>query len=246
MKDPNSLKSTARRAGVLYLLILFMAPIDLIYLPSTFIVPGNATATALKITSGELTYRAGVFLGLISSITFLFLVSCLYDLFKDVDRSLARLMVLLVAVSVAFGVVNLLNLIAPLILLSGADFLTVFTKPQLDALALGFLKLRSNGNNVAMAFWALWLFPFGLLVIRSGFIPKLLGYLLIVGCFAYLAVSFTSIVFPLHRQLVDQIALPFYAIGELAMIFWLLVKGVKAQDLKPPADADSKKLAHFD
>ncbi|MBI2814479.1 MAG: DUF4386 domain-containing protein [Opitutae bacterium] len=246
MPGPTSLKSTARRAGFVYLLILFLAPLNLIYFPSVFIVPGNATATALKITSGELLYRAGIFLGLLDSIAFLFLVSCLYELFKEVDRARARLMVLLVAVGVAVSIVNLLNLIAPLILLSGADFLAVFTKPQLDALALGFLRLRSNGNNVAMAFWALWLFPFGLLVIKSGFIPKLLGSLLIVGGFAYLAVSFTSIVFPAYRPVVDRIALPFYAIGELAMIFWLLVIGVKAQELKPPTDADSTKSAHFD
>lgn len=235
MHDSTSLKSTARRAGLIYLLILFLAPLNLIYLPSVFFVPGNATATAIKITSGELLYRAGVFVDLLGSITFLFLVSCLYDLFKEVDRSLARLMVLLVAVCVAFSVGNLLNLIAPLILLSGADFLTVFPKSQLDALAFGFLKLRSSGNNVAMAFWALWLFPFGLLVIKSGFIPRLLGILLLVGGFAYLAVCFTSIVFPLYRPLVDRFSLPFYAIGELAIIFWLIVKGVRCV---PPRMSD--------
>lgn len=154
----------------------------------------------------------------------------LYNLLKDVDRKHARLMVMLVAVSVAVGVVNLLNQIAPLILLSGADFLSVFTKPQLDALALSFLRLSSSGSHVDMAFWALWLFPFGILVIKSGFFPKLLGVLLIVGCFAYLTVSFTAIVFPAHRHVVNQVALPFYAIGELSMIIWLLVKGAKVQE----------------
>lgn len=235
MHDATSLKSTARRAGFVYLLILFLAPLNLIYFPSLYIVPGNATATALKITSGELLYRVGVFVDLLDGIIFLFLASCLYELFKDVDRALARLMVLLVAVCVAFGVVNLLNLIAPLLVLSGADFLAPFTKSQLDAIALGFLKLRSNGNNVAMAFWALWLFPFGLLVIKSRFIPKLLGILLIVGGFAYLAVCFTAIVFPAYRPLVDRIALPFYAVGEPAIIFWLLIKGVNIQKPQPPA-----------
>ena len=83
---------------------------------------------------------------------------------------------------------------APLVLLSGADFLSVFSKPQLDALALAFLRVRSNGTSVAMVFWALWLFPFGVLVIRSGFFPRILGVLLIVGCFAYLTVSITAIV----------------------------------------------------
>lgn len=238
MHDLNSLKSTARRAGLLYFLILILAPLNLIYFPSLFIVPGNATATALKITSGELLYRVGIFVELLDGIIFLLLVSCLYELFKGVDRALARVMVLLVSVCVAFSLVNLLNLIAPLIVLSGADFLAPFTKAQLDAIALGFLKLRSNGHNVAMAFWALWLFPFGMLVIKSGFIPRLLGYLLIIGGFAYLAVCFTAIVFPVYRSLVDRVALPFYAIGEPAIIFWLLIKGVKLPAPKLPADAE--------
>lgn len=215
------------------MLLGLMGPFHLIYIPSAFIVPGDATATALKITAGELTYRLGIFTGLISNIIFLFLVLSLYNLLKDVDRKHARLMVMLVAVGVAVGVVNLLNQIAPLILLSGADYLSVFTKPQLDALGLGFLRLQGNGNLIAMAFWALWLFPFGWLVIKSGFFPKLLGVLLIVGCIAYFAVSFAGIVFPARRQIVDQIALPFYAVGEVAMIFWLLIKGAKVPS--PPS-----------
>jgi len=151
----------------------------------------------------------------------------LYHLLKDVDRKQARMMVVLVSVSVSVAVVNLFNQIAPLVLLSGAHFLSAFTKPQLDALALGFLRLRSEGTYLDMAFWGLWLLPFGLLVIKSGFFPKLLGVLLIIGCFAYLAVSFTALVFPAHRQLVSQLALPLFAVGELSMIVWLLVKGAK-------------------
>ncbi len=229
----NSIKATARKAGVLYLLLAIMAPFNLMYVPHAFIVSGDAAATARNIAAGELTYRIGIFTGLASSIIFLFLGLSLYNLLKDVDRKHARLMVMLVAVSVAVGVVNLLNQIAPLILLSGVDFLSVFTKPQLDALALGFLRLQSGGIHLDMAFWALWLFPFGILVIKSGFFPKLLGVLLIVGCFAYLTVSFTNIVFPAHRQVVGQVLLPFYAIGELLMVVWLLVKGANV----PPLEA---------
>jgi len=223
----SSTKATARRAGVLYLLLAVIGPINDIYVPNAFIVPGDAAATAHKIASAELTYRIGIVSGLAANVVFLFLVLSLYDLLKDVDRRQARLMVILVSVSVAVAVVNLFNQIAPLILLSGADFFSVFTKAQLDALALGFLRLRSNATYVDMAFWGLWLFPFGVLVIKSGFFPRVLGALLIIGCFAYLTVSFTALVFPAHRQLVSQVALPFFAVGELSMIVWLLVKGAK-------------------
>src|SRR3989442_11666558 len=115
------------------------------------------------------------------------MVWVLYNLFQDVDKKIAMLMVILVSVSCAIGISNIINTMAPLLLLSGADFLSVFTRPQLDALAMGFLRLRGYGLVVNEAFWGLWLFPFGMLVIKSAFFPKFLGVLLIVGCFAYLA-----------------------------------------------------------
>lgn len=224
----NSTRATARSIGVLY--VLMGAPaVFTHYITRAFIVPGDATATARNITAGALTYRLGILSFLVSGIAWILLVLSLYHLLKDVDRKQARLMVMLVAIAVAIDTVNLLNQMAPLILLSGGDFLSSFTKPQLDALALGFLRLGSNGNDVAMTFWGLWLFPFGLLVMKSGFIPRLIGVLLVVGCFAYVAVSVTSIVLPAHRQIVNLVALPFYAIGELAIMVWLFVKGGKVQ-----------------
>ncbi len=223
----KSVKTTARQAGILYLLILITAPIALIYFPGVFLVRGDAGATARNIADAALTYRLWILLGLVDQILFLFLVWTLYDLFKDVDKKLAMLMVMLVSVVIAFQLVNLLNLMAPLVLLSGASFLSVFTRPQLDAVAFAFLRLRGNGMNIATAFWGLWLFPFGVLAIKSRFFPRVLGVLLIVGCFAYVAVSFTSLVFPAQSQIVNQVALPFYAVGELSMIIWLVVKGAR-------------------
>ena len=223
----NSPKTTARSTGLLYLLMGTTAPFNIMYVSRAFIVPGDATATARNITAGELTYRLGMLSGLVSDISLIFLVLSLYNLLKDVDRKHARLMVILASVGAAISIVNLLNQIAPLVLLSGADFLSVFTKAQLDALALGFLRLRSNGIAVASAFWGLWLFPFGILVIKSRFFPKLLGVLLIVGCFAYLAGTFTSIVLPAQMGVVSQVTLLLAAPGEVAMIIWLLVKGAK-------------------
>jgi len=210
-------------------LLAIIGPLNQIYIPTTFIVPGDATATARNIMAGELTYRIGIFSGLVSHVLFLFVVMSLYRLLKDVDRSQARLMVVLVAVGVAVGVANLFNQIAPLVLLSGADYLSVFTKPQLDALALSFLRVRGGGNYVDMMFWAIWLFPFGILVIKSRFLPRVIGFLLIVGGFAYMSLSLIGIVLPAHRQMATQALLPFYAVGEVSIILWLLIKGVREQ-----------------
>ncbi|MBI3660323.1 DUF4386 domain-containing protein [Candidatus Acetothermia bacterium] len=230
----NSTKETARVAGLLYLLLGITGAFSILYIPSAFIVPGDATATANKIVASELLYRIGIVSDLLSQIIFILLVLTLYQLLQGVNKKHASLMVILVSVSVAIGVVNLLNLIAPLILLSGADFLSVFTKPQLDALALGFLSLRSNGILVVSAFWGLWLFPFGVLVIKSGFLPRILGVLLIIACFAYLTVSFTSLLLPPYRQIVSQFMMVLEA-GELPIIFWLLIKGAKVQPLEDQA-----------
>ncbi len=225
----SSIKAKARLAGILYLVMGLLAWFSLMYIPSAFVVRGDATATAHNIVNGETLYRLGILSQLVSQTIFIFLVLVLYDLFKDVDRKYARLMVVLVAISVAFEFVNCLNLIAPLILLNGADFLSVFTKEQLDALALVFLQLRDHGLGVVSALWGLWLLPLGVLVIRSGFIPRILGILLIVACFAYLVDSVTSIVFPSQTHMVSIITTPIGGLGELLIVLWLLVKGVKAQ-----------------
>lgn len=218
-------RTRARRAGVLYLLLAVMAPFNLMYIPTRFFVSGDAAATAANIMAGEVVYRAGIFTGLLSTVVFLLVGLALYDLLKEVDRKLARVMVALVGVSVAVGAVNLVNQIAPLVLLGGGDYLAPFTAAQLEALALGFLRIHGGGTHLDMIFWGLWLIPFGVLVFRSTFIPKPFGVLLVLGGLAYVAVSFTGIVFPDYRTAVNRVAMPFYAIGEGAIILWLVIRG---------------------
>ena len=189
-------------------------------------VPGDAAATAHNITVAESTYRIGILIGFVTHIVFILLVVGLYKLFVDVDRSQAMLMVVLVSIGVAVTLADLVNKFAPLVLVSGADYLSVFTKSQLDALSLGFLRLHGNGAAISTAFWGLWLFPFGILVTKSGFLPRFLGILLMVAGFAYLASGVTSIVLPAYRQGVSRILMPLY-FGEVPIIFWLLIKGAK-------------------
>jgi hypothetical protein len=196
---------------------------------SGFLVPGDATATARNILAAEQTYRIGILTDFVTLLIFIFLVVSLYNLLKAAGKWHALLMVLLVSVGVSIGLANLLNKIAPLILLSGADYLSVFTKPQLDALALGFLNLNSNGNDIAAVFWGLWLFPFGILVARSGFFPRVLGILLMVAGFGYVTSSVTSIVLPAYSHVVSLVTMPLL-FGEFPIIFWLLIKGAKAPE----------------
>lgn len=154
---------------------------------------------------------------------------------SQVEVANAKQMVILGAlVSVPIMFVNVLNDIAALVLVSGADFLSVFEKPQLDALAYLFLGLHNHGIIVASIFWGLWLFPFGMLVIRSGFIPRVFGVLLMIAGVAYLASSFTALVLPRYAPLVEKVAMPLY-FGELPVIFFLLIWGAKTRPPDAPA-----------
>jgi len=227
----NPTKTIARRAGALYFLFMIVAIYGEFFFPK-FMVPGDPTATASKIAAADLTYRIGILIGFGTHVIFIFLVVSLYRLLQDVDKSHAMLMVVLVAIGVAVALGNMLNRFAPLILLDGANYMTAFTKPQLDALALSSLRFRSSGAAVPMAFWGLWLFPFGILVVRSGFLPRILGMLLIVAGFAYLVTSAVSIALPDYRRVVSQYMMPFY-FGEVPIIFWLLIKGAKVPQLEP-------------
>jgi hypothetical protein len=231
MADMNTIKKQARLAGLLYLLTCIPAPFALIYVPGKLIVPGNATATADHVRASQTLLRLGMAGELINAIGFIFVVFALYRLFRGVNKQHAALMVALFVVSVPISFLNVLNDIAPLILVSGAGFLSVFEKSQLDALVLVFLRLHNSGLLVAQIFWGLWLFPFGLLVIRSHFIPRALGVLLIIACFAYLADSFTFLLLPPYGHLVSNFATVFEGIGELSIVFWLLIWGAKQQPL---------------
>jgi hypothetical protein len=143
-------------------------------------------------------------------------------------------MVILFVISVPIAFLNELNAIAALVLVRSADFLSLFDKPQRDALALLFLNLHSGGIHVAEIFWGLWLFPLGMLVYRLGFLPRILGVLLIAACFAYLTNSFTRLVLPGYAYVVYQWINPLlYA--ELLFILWLLIKGANPQPLASPA-----------
>jgi hypothetical protein len=229
----NSPKKQARVAGVLYLLMALTAPIGLIYVPSTLIVPGDAAATANHVRASEWLLRVGIGSELFHQTVGFFLALTLYRLFKAVDEKYAVTMVALSLVSVPIVFLNVLNEIAALVLVSGADFLSAFAKGQLDALALFFLRMHGQGIIVAGIFWGLWLFPFGILVIRSGFIPRVLGVLLVISGASYLASSSTSLLLPQYAHVVGHVTMVLGA-GELPMMVWLLIWGARVQPFDAP------------
>jgi hypothetical protein len=228
MKDMNSTKKTARIAGFLYLLLALTGAFSILYVPSTLIVFGDAAATAEKIASSQLLFRAGILSGVVSHVIFVLLVLVLYHLLREISRKQAMLMVIFVVIGVATGFVNTINQLGALIALSGADFLSAFEEPELDALAYLFIRLHSHGIQIIQIFWGLWLFPFGLLVYRSRFIPKILGVLLIIAGIGYLLGTITFLILPQYQSALSTL-ITLLEMGELPIILWLLIVGVKAQ-----------------
>ncbi len=221
-------------AGAVYLSLVLTGPFSLIYVPNKLIVHGNATATANNILAHETLFRLGIVADLVGAVIFIFVVMALYRLLSSVSTTHASHMVALALVSAAVGFMNVLNNIAALTLFRGADFLAVLEKPQRDAMAMLFLRLHGQGIVINEIFWGLWLLPFGILVMRSGFLPRILGVLLIVNCFAYVVVSLTSLLLPTYASLVNRYAfIP--ETGELWIMLWLLIKGAKVEPLAAAA-----------
>jgi len=189
--------------------------------------------TANNIGGHELLFRLGIVSDLLCGIILIFLILALYRLLNRVDRNLAVLMVILGGVLPAtIDFVNVLNDAAALILVRGADFLSVFEKPQRDALAMLFLRAHHQEVLAAEILWGLWLFPLAILVYRSRFLPRFLGVWLIINGFAYLTISLTGLLVPQYEDVVSNYAFP-ALLGEMAIMLWLLIKGAKSQ----PVDA---------
>ncbi|MGI9104410.1 MAG: DUF4386 domain-containing protein [Terriglobales bacterium] len=222
----TQLSRNARVAGLLYL-TLMTAPLRLIYIPNTLIVNGNAATTAGNIAAHETLFRLGILADLFTATMSIFLALALYRLFKDVDRDLARLVVILGALMVTpIYFLNTLNDMGALMFARGADFLSVFDKPQRDAFVMLFLRLHHGGVVVNEVFWGLWLLPFGLLAYRSGFLPRVLGVWLILNGWVYVAIAVSGVMWPQYEAVIFNKAFPIM-LGELAIMLWLIIMGAK-------------------
>src|SRR5260370_15754442 len=169
---------------------------------------------------------------------FVLVALALYDLLKGVNRPHASLMVPLIGRCIPMWFVNELNSIAALVLVRGADFLSIFEKPRREALAMLFLNLHHHGIVVAEIFWGLWLFPLALLVYRSRFLPRFLVVWLVLAGFAWVILSLTSILFPEVQDKVYSYSQPAF-FGEMAFMLWLVIQGA----LPPALDATASSSA---
>lgn len=227
----DTTRNPGRVAGFWYLLLIVIGPLRLIYIPSKLFVHGDAAATISNIAANEWLFRLGIVSDLACGVILIFLVLALYRLFRGVDQNLAVLVVILGGVMPALiSFVGVVSDAATLLIMRGADFLSAFDKPQRDALAMLFLKLRDSQNTAAEILWGAWLFPLAILVYRSRFLPQFLGVWLAIGGLAYVMLSLTGELLPQYQATVYSYSQPAF-FGELAIMLWLVIKGAR-----PPSD----------
>ena len=193
----TSAQRTARLAGLIYLVVVLSGFFHLLYVPSQLVVPGNAAATIARLVAGESLFRLGILGGFVCYTAFLVLPVALHRLLAPVQPTAALLMLVLAAASVPFSFANMLNKMAILPLLSGPAGATAAIQAQV----MQHLQAYREGNGVAQIFWGLWLLPFGYLVWKSGFLPRALGFVLVVGGLGYLADFGADLLWPGYQRL---------------------------------------------
>jgi hypothetical protein len=224
----NSLNKTARIAGFLYLMyMLITIPADALA-RSPLIVFGDAARTARNIMASEWQFRIGIVGDLVSVVFFLLAAWALYALLKSVNKDLALLFLLLNLGGSAVYSISLLNQFAAVVLLSGADYLKVFQVDQLQSLAMFFLDLHHNGYWIAQIFFGAWLFPLGYLVYKSGFLPKILGIIMMIHFVGWTTTSLLFLLFPDFGTIL-YLTGPLGFISEFGLTLWLLIMGAKEQ-----------------
>ena len=228
----NSTKQTARLAGLAYLLNGVGSALGTVCIP---LVRPDVAAIA-KIAATELPFRIAFVSDLVAQASGIFLALLLYELLNPVNRKHAAFMVVLFLASVPISIAIALNDVVAHVLLRGDTFLSAFSRPQLDALAMVFLKMHVHAAFAAQIFWGLWLMPFGLLVFESGFLPRVLGVFLIIASFANVTHCFASLLLPGPLPVAYQFATTVaMAAGELPIMFWLLIMGVGATGSNHPS-----------
>lgn len=221
-------KLTARMAGILYFIVFVAAMFGPIYVQSTLVVPDDAAATAAAISRSPGLFRAGIgsyFVILLSEIP---LTVLLYVLMRPINKTLSLMAAAFrIAMTIIHGL-NLVNQLAALTLLSGADYLSIFDPNQLQGLMLFFLNAHELGWSIGMVFLAPHVVLLGYLVYQSGYMPKILGVLLVLAGVSYLIDGVALLLVPGYTVTPIVFAI-FITVAELVFPLWLLVKGINVK-----------------
>ena len=226
----------ARIGGLLYLLIIvggLFAPFAVA--PSGMMLGDASLPTPAKIMASRSLYALGGATQLMVYACDVGVALVFYELLKPVNRSVALLSACFRLIFVAVACANIINHFAPLVLLSGADYLNAFNPEQLQALAMASIRLRTFGFDIALVFFGFHCLIVGYLIFRSTFFPRILGLALAIGGFGYLANIFATALPPaMERHIFPYIMLP-AGLAEIALTLWLIIRGVNVSRWKEQA-----------
>ena len=226
-RTAEATKRLARLAGAVYVSLGVASIIGYYHAP---LVQGDLGAIGHSIMATDLRFRLGVVSDVLAAMLAAPLALLLYELLEPVHKTQAALMALLLLLAIPISFVVALNYVAARMLFVGAPEVAALTGAQREALGMLFLRLHTHGVLAVEIFWGLWLLPFGLLVIRSRFLPRVLGILLIIAGVAYVAHSVTSLLLGGQRIILyERVTMLARAAGEFPIMFWLLIKGADAR-----------------
>ena len=222
-------QNMARISGLVYLAVVLTGLFSLMYVPTKLIDWKNPGITVTNIQANELLFRFGILANIACSLFFLFLPLCLYRLLSSVNKRMAQLMVILAVISVPIALSNVQNKIDIIPLLNNEIYLQSTSFESLESMVFFQLDQYNSGMLILQLFWGLWLLPFGWLVFKSGFLPKILGIILMAGCFSYLINFLGYLLIENYYSLgVASIVQIPASIGEIGICLWLLFTGKKA------------------
>jgi hypothetical protein len=220
-----SLKKRARVAGLWYLGFA-LGPFYLLYVPSHTVVSNNAAATAARVLAHERLFRWGMLAETLGAVIFIGLALALFRLFEEVDRQRARQLVGLVMISSALALVTVVFNAAALLVFRGRDAFGGFDPATWNAIGMLLIRVHGQANGINQMLWGLWLLPFGWLVVHCCFLPRWLGYWLLLDGLAWIVISVTWFLAPFYNDSLFRYFQPFF-MAELAAVLWLLIVGAK-------------------
>jgi hypothetical protein len=230
-------KRLARTAGLLYLVVAVCGGFSELYVRAGVKVPGDAAATAANISASATLFRVGALSDLVNLVCFLVLALILYGLLKPVGARAALAMLVFNAVSVAVMTANMANHLGALLVATSQDYGGALGASSSAASAMLFLDLHAQGYLLAGIFFGLWLLPLGYLLASSGAAPRALGVLLMVGSLGYVADAVANLLAPTTAPALTPLLVLPSVLAEVALIFWLLVKGLRLPAPVHPAPA---------
>lgn len=222
-------KRRARIAGFFYLLCAMTGAFAEMFVRGNLIVSGDAATTAANVLAHEQIFRLGLAADIIAGACYIVVTILLYELLKPVNRTLSLLAAAFSLVGCAVGALSGVFHLAPLVVLGGKQYLNTFNTAQLQAISLTFLSLHAQGYLIGLVFFGVYCFLIGWLILKSTFLPRIVGALMALAGLCYLVNSFAHFISPAFASHLSPWILAPCGIGELSLTFWLLAMGVNEE-----------------